>query len=84
MPQQPRKERNEAIFQQQCRCHPGQTGAVGPIGENPPEINSKKSGKLTDHTYTCSSLTNFGHKLHPFTGNRNTEYCFEVTLNKLK
>ena len=41
VPQQPRKERNEAIFQQQCCRHPGQTGAVGPIGKNPPEINSK-------------------------------------------
>ena len=39
VPQQPRKERNEAIFQQQCCRHPGQTGAVGPIGKNPPEID---------------------------------------------
>ena len=44
IPQQPRKERNEAIFQQQCHCRAAAIqarGAVGPIAKNPPEINLK-------------------------------------------
>ena len=57
MPQQPRKERNEAIFQQQCRCHPGQTGAIGPIGKNPPEFNFKNLGNSL--IIPCSSFDKF-------------------------
>ena len=35
------------------------TVQLGQIPKKPPEISSKKSVKLTDHTYACSSLTNF-------------------------
>ena len=54
---------------------------VGPNSKNPPEIEvKKKSVKLTDHTYAYYSLTIFGREAYPFTGNGNSEICFEKLM----
>ena len=88
LPQQPRKERNEAIFQQQCRCRAaaiqGKQAQLDQLAKTHQKLIQKKSGKLTDNTYTFSNLTNFGHKFHPFNRNGNTECCFEIALNTKK
>ena len=43
-----------------------------------PAINKvEKSGKMTDRTYACYSLTSFDYDAHPFTGNENSESSLE-------
>jgi hypothetical protein len=72
------------FFNNNAAAIQGKQAQLDQLAKTHQKLIQKKSGILTDHTYTCSSLTNFGHKFHPFTGNGNTEYCFEITLNKLK
>ena len=44
---------------------------VGPNNKKTPKFTIKKFVKLTDHTYSCNSFTNFENEVHAMTENRN-------------